>query len=604
MADRTARGSAALDATRCRPLHGDAATAGERHAAADETVGSSTTIIVVGGDALALGTARELCAAADRRVVVLWPEDAEFAAAVEGTGARFVAGRPESHEGLVRAGVHQAGAILALSRDDQLNLQAALRARDANPDIRIVLRQFNRALAAKIEQNLADCSVLSLARHSAATYAAAALDATCFRAMQFPERDGVLTGFAVRLAERDDIAGQSVAAAELALGLRIVAIDGDCNCAGDRDIPPGARLTVFGKIEALLTTAPRQSKPHRRLSLIGRAGRALHRGHWHLHRPDPYFAGLAAGTLALFLGATWHFRESFQTGWLTAAYFVMSTLTTTGYGDITPHRNDLVDVLMAMALMLSGTVITGIFIAVAAARLTRAQWVWMQGLRPIQRRGHIVVCGCGNIGADVIDFLLDFDRPIVVIEPEPDAALIERARDRGFDLLTGDASRDDTLDLCNLGAAHSLVALTNSDTLNLEIALGARARNPGLPIVLRIAEAEFAASIARHFAFETTFSVAALAGPVFAGLSRGPEARGRIAFGERDFAVVETRIGEAALPEGAVALAAADGEGSVEPVRDTAGLMPGAGVLALVPLPVGTDCFAAGDRAGSLPGDP
>ena len=63
----------------------------------------------------------------------------------------------------------------------------------------------------------------------------------------------------------------------------------------------------------------------------------------------------------------------------------------------------------------------------------------------------------------------------------------ERARDRGFDLLTGDASRDETLDLCNLGAAHSLVALTNVDTLHLEIAPGPRVRTPNMPIVLRIA---------------------------------------------------------------------------------------------------------------------
>ena len=243
----------------------------------------------------------------------------------------------------------------------------------------------------------------------------------------------------------------------------------------------------------------------------------------------------------------------------------MSTLTTTGYGDITPHRNDVLDVVTAMLLMLAGTVFTGIFIAMAAARLTRAQWVRMQGLRPIQRRGHIVLCGCGSIGTGVIDLLLAFDRPLVVIDPSPDTALIERARDRGFDLLTGDASCDDTLDLCNLGEAHSVVALTNIDTLNLEIALGARARNPGMPIVLRIAEAEFAASIARHFDFETTFSVAALAGPVFAGLSRGPGARGRIAFGDREFAIIETVLSDrtdAALPPNAVPIAAADPEGS------------------------------------------
>ena len=496
----------------------------------------------------------------------------------------FVAGRPESHDGLVRAGVHQAASILALSRDDQLNLQSALRARDANPQIRIVLRQFNRALAAKIEENLLDCSVLSLAWHSAATYASAALDPTCFRALQFPEREGPLTGFAVRIAD-SDIAGERVEDAEQILGVRILAIDGDCDCAGDRTIAPGARLVVFGTIETLIKSAPRQPDAAKRPLLVQRLRGAAREGHWRLRRTDPYIAGLAAGTLALFLAATWHFRNSFEIEWLTAAYFVMSTLTTTGYGDITPHRNDVLDVVTAMLLMLAGTVFTGIFIAMAAARLTRAQWVRMQGLRPIQRRGHIVLCGCGSIGTGVIDLLLAFDRPLVVIDPSPDAALIERARDRGFDLLTGDASRDDTQDLCNLGEAHSVVALTNVDTLNLEIALGARARNPGMPIVLRIAEAEFAASIARHFDFETTFSVAALAGPVFAGLSRDPGARGRIAFGDREFSIIETVLSDradTALPPNAVPIAAADPEGTVAMIRDLPELRPGTRILALV----------------------
>jgi Trk K+ transport system NAD-binding subunit len=369
------------------------------------------TIIIVGGDALALSTAGELCLLPGHCINVLWPADSEFAAAVESVGAKFVAGRPESHDGLVRAGIHRAASILALSRDDQLNLQSALRARDANPRIRIVLRQFNRTLAAKIEENLLDCSVLSLAWHSAATYASAALDPTCFRGMQFPERDGPLAGFAVRIAE-SEIAGQRIDHAEQMLGVRILAVDGDCDYGGDRTLAPGARLVVFGTIEALIKSAPRRPYPAKRPRLIQRLRRAVHDVHWRLRRTDPYIAGLAAGTLALFFAATWHFRDSFEIEWLTAAYFVMSTLTTTGYGDITPHRDDILDVMTAMLLMLSGTIFTGIFIAIASARLTRAQWVRMQGLRPIQRRGHIVLCGCGSIG--VIDLLLAFDRPLVV----------------------------------------------------------------------------------------------------------------------------------------------------------------------------------------------
>jgi Trk K+ transport system NAD-binding subunit len=544
-------------------------------------------LIVVGGDTLALSTARELCLLSGNRVVVLWPEDGEFARAVAEVGAVFVAGRPDSRDGLEAASVAEAVAILALSRDDQLNLQAALRARDANPRIRIVLRQFNRTLAAKIEQNLADSSVLSLAWHSAATYAAAALDPSCFFGLQFPEPDGPLTGFAMRLAEDDRIAGQSVVKAEQALGARIVAIDGSTEIVEDATIPVGARLVCYGPLDRLLGSATRRITVEARLSPARRLRGLLRHWQGRLRRIDPYIAGFAAAALALFAVGTWHFRQSFGSDWLTAAYFVTTTMTTTGYGDIAPDHTRSVDVAMAMALMLLGTVFTGIFIAFAAARLTHAQWVRMQGLRPIHRSGHIVICGAGSIGTGVIDLLLEFDKPLVVVEHNPDAALVERARDRGFDLLTGDASRDYSLDLCNLGAAHSLLALTNVDTLNLEIALGARARNPSMPIVLRIAEAAFAESIARHFGFQTTFSVAALAAPVFAGLSRLPGARGRIAFGGQEFAIAEVEFRdrlEEHLPPGAVALTAGDEDGDFSLIRGVAGLARGTRVLLMVPL--------------------
>lgn len=548
---------------------------------------SEVTTIIVGGDALALSAAHELCLIPRQHVVVLWPADPEFATAVEAVGAQFAAGRPDSRDGLAAAGVTKATAILALSPDDQLNLQAVLRARDANPRIRIVLRQFNRTFATKIEQNLADCSVLSLAWHSAATYAAAALDPSCFRGVQFPEPDGPLTGFASRTADRAGVAGRTVGEAERMLGVRIVAVDGETDLDRGAEIRRQAQLVVYGAVGRLLASTPRQPAPDTRPPLHVRWRRTLRRSDWRLRRIDPYIGAVATATLALFAYGTWHFRHSFASDWLTAAYFVLTTMTTTGYGDIAPDHTRPGDVAMAMLLMLLGTVFTGIFIAYVTALLTRAHWVRMQGLRPVHRHGHIVVCGCGSIGTGVIDLLLEFDKPIVVIEQQPDAALVERARDRGFDLLTGDASRDDTLDLCNLGAAHSLIALTNVDTLNLEVALGARVRNPSMPIVLRIAEASFAASIARHFQFETTFSVAALAGPVFAGLSRVPGARGRITFDDQEFAIVETALPEREqrrVPRLAIALAAAGAGGEFTLIRDLADLPPGRRVLLLVPL--------------------
>jgi voltage-gated potassium channel Kch len=544
-------------------------------------------MIVVGGGAIALSTAQELCELQGHRVTVLWRRDPDLARAVEGIGAVFItAARPDSGEGLERAGVRHAITILALSPDDHLNLHAALLARDANPRIRIVLRQFNRTLAHKIEQNLPNCSVLSLAWHSAATYAAAAIDPSCFRGLQFPELDGPLTGFATRIARECGVGGGTIAQAERGLAACIIAVDGAIDFPRDGVLAEQADLVVYGEIAKLQGSAPRQPAAREPLAIGRRLWSVLSRGRHHPPRLNPILARLAVAALAVFLVGTGYFHAVLGGAWLDAVYFVVTTMTTTGYGDLTPDRSNPADIIAAMLLMLSGITLTGLFIAFGASLLTRVHWITLQGLRPVHRHGHIVVCGAGSIGSGVIDLLLALDKRLVVIELSPDATIVERAREQHFDLLTGDASRDTTLDLCNLDAAHSLVALTNVDTLNLEIALGARARNPTMPIVLRIAEASFAESIARHFEFETTYSAAALAAPAFVGLSRFSGSRGRVAFAGREFGVGEMTIDDnfrQSLRPTMIPLAVTRNH-AFTIVHDFDDLCPGDRLLALVPL--------------------
>jgi Trk K+ transport system NAD-binding subunit len=172
----------------------------------------------------------------------------------------------------------------------------------------------------------------------------------------------------------------------------------------------------------------------------------------------------------------------------------------------------------------------------------------MQGLRRIKRHGHVIICGAGSVGSCVIDYLVALGEQVVVVDVKPDPAIVERARDRHFDLLTGDAAKDRTLELCSVKQAKALVALTHSDTMNLEVALGARAQNPSLPVVMRVQEGAFAESIARHFGIDRTFGTAALAAPVFAGLSRFPGVRGRIRIGSREYAIGEFERGETLDP--------------------------------------------------------
>jgi threonine dehydrogenase-like Zn-dependent dehydrogenase len=73
-------------------------------------------MMVVGGGAIALSTAQELCTLPGHRVVVLWLRDPDLAHAVEDAGAVFIAAaRPDSTEALHRAGVTSAVTILALA---------------------------------------------------------------------------------------------------------------------------------------------------------------------------------------------------------------------------------------------------------------------------------------------------------------------------------------------------------------------------------------------------------------------------------------------------------------------------------------------------------
>jgi TrkA-N domain len=105
------------------------------------------------------------------------------------------------------------------------------------------------------------------------------------------------------------------------------------------------------------------------------------------------------------------------------------------------------------------------------------------------------------------------------------------ARDQQIDLLTGDATNDETITFCAPEKAKSLVGVTNSDTANLEAALGARSRTrerglEDLHIVLRVDDLTFGRSIKRHFGI-ASFSTTELTAPTIAGLARFESTRGR-----------------------------------------------------------------------------
>ena len=506
----------------------------------------------MGGDGLAIRVCEELLATHGHRVAVVWMHDQKLAARLAeiGHGCRYIFSAPDDDAALRHAGAADALAIMVLSDDDQLNLQVALRARDINPAIRIVMRQFNRTLGIKLEENLTNCSVLSLASHSAAAFAAAALDPGCFGALRFPDPGGVLAAFATRTAAEFGIAGLTPSQAQHRLRARVVALNGSRAVDAAHAFARTDDVTVFGRVERLeaahATAAAQRAARSATARNAPRVGvmerlRRVSAAHEVLIR-------VAAGAVAIFLSAVLYFGAALALDTLRAFYFVATTFTSTGYGDITPllqqdgsrlHDPDRVALLASSLLMFTGVSVIGVFIAFATSALTRAQFTAIQGLRRIRTRGHILVFGCGNVGTRVVEYLRALDRRVVVVELKPDPALVEMSNRGRIELVTGDATRDATLDLCNVPHAHAAIAATDSDTANLEIALGVLARNKDVPVVMRVQGHALAESIQAHFTGIRTISTSAVAAPVFAMISRFPKTRGRIVLADDTYSLAE-----------------------------------------------------------------
>ncbi|HLY01544.1 MAG TPA: NAD-binding protein [Candidatus Cybelea sp.] len=504
-------------------------------------------ILVVGDDRLTEEVCAALVATVGHQVRVVWALDDEREAVFRRMGVPVTALAPTSDDALLTAGVADAASILTLSPDDGLNLSVALRARILNPRIRLVLRQFDTVLGRKLERNLADCTVLSPSVHAAQTYAGGALDNGCLYAIRFPENEGPLVGFTQHSASALGVDGLTVSEAEKHLRARIVALGAHEDPPASSFISSGERITLFGciverrEVTARRTRSDRDADTHRPRPSFG-----IRDVLGAYSRINPILRLLAVMAAGFFTLSYCFFHFSLGKTWTAAAFYVVETMTNVGFGEVAVTRRGPLITAGAIVAMLGGIVFTSIFIGYVSSALTRAQWIAMQGLRRIRARDHVVVCGAGKVGTAVVNLLTAAGKKVVIIEPQPGPDLVRRARERNVVLLTGDALGDGALDLCDITHATAALTLTDSDTANLEIALGARARAPGIPLVVRMEEPRFAHATAQLLGI-STFSPTALSAPVFAGLARFPGTRGRLKYGGDDHTIGQRVQGE--VPE-------------------------------------------------------
>src|SRR5205823_36732 len=114
---------------------------------------------------------------------------------------------------------------------------------------------------------------------------------------------------------------------------------------------------------------------------------------------------------------------------------------------------------------------------------------------------HVVVCGMGQVGYRVVDLLCRLGERTTVVALPTREDWAQEVRARGVDVLVGDARATARLVEAGIHDARALIAVTDQDLVNIEIALDAKRLRPDLPVVVRI----FDQALARQM--EATFDI-------------------------------------------------------------------------------------------------
>lgn len=130
---------------------------------------------------------------------------------------------------------------------------------------------------------------------------------------------------------------------------------------------------------------------------------------------------------------------------------------------------------------------------------------------------HIILCGGGRLGMKVVEELLKMGEQVVMIERDENTRGVDQARGLGVPVVIDDARNEQVLVDLGIERAKAVVAATNDDMANLEIALDARQLKPGIRVVMRMYDPRIGEKLAREFDIQLIFSTTSLAAPVFAG---------------------------------------------------------------------------------------
>ena len=413
---------------------------------------------------------------------------------------------------LRRLGIEDARGLIVTTSHDVTNVEIALDAKRLNQDLAIVVRLFDQNLARQLETAFQIRRALGMATVAAPRIAAAATGTEVIGRFDYYSESMVVA--ALDLAVRDHLVGEDSAKIGgghvrlLTRGTRTERRRDDGEPLGEGEVVLCLmKQATWDAMNARATSDQRKAQGSR----LGSAWRSFRRA-WH-----DASSGLKAvfGVLvALMATSVAVFRIGMGLSLVDAVYFMVTTLTTTGYGDITVRNEaDWLKVYCTVMMLLGSATIATVYSLITDWIVT-ARVRQLLGQKPVPEQGHVLVAGLGNVGFRVVEELREVGIPVVAIEDDPESPFVSSLQQE-VAVVVGDARLMPVLEQANIRGARSILAVTGDDAVNLSICLAAKELNPKARSVVRLFDAEFARKVEESPLIDMALGASRIAAPKF-----------------------------------------------------------------------------------------
>ncbi len=431
-------------------------------------------------------------------------------------GDDLIVGDARSASTLIAAGIQVADTVVLASNDDAFNLAVLTQARVINPRIRIINRLFNHTLGERLDRTLANHVSMSVASLAAPIFAFAAQGSQAIGQLQFFDQTWPIHEEIID--ERHPWYGRPLSelwANRSRMLIYYLGADQEYNLISavteGRTLTSGDRLIVGTKPTTRNARQPRLRRFFKTL--------------FSLHKFQRYGRSVALVTLALFatifLATLTYICVNYETSIVDALYFSVGMITGAGGQEqVAEMAPDSIKVVTAV-MMIVGAGVNGICYALINDFILGSRLKQFWAAARVPARHHYVVCGLGGVGIRIVQQLHQQGYEVVIVERDLNNRFLHAARSLGVPVIIEDASLSSTLRAANIETADALLAVTSSDMVNVEIALCAKAVQPGLPIVVRNQDAQFSLAVQQVFEFDNVLCPNELATPAFAAAALG-----------------------------------------------------------------------------------